>query len=164
MAHTHLTGVTTPPSLQRNTHTHIYIDTRTHWRPGCAYGSQDGEDLQRWHFDDYLLLRNAAAGASGAAQWEWAGGGQEAVVAMSESGLGLGRGVSFVAIVSVNMGMGVATLDSNLRKKSLISWLRQNEEKFWFGYYLWIFKLGLSMSISAVTITVIFKTDILILC
>ena len=63
---------------------------------------------------------------------------------------GEGGGVSFVAIVSVNMGKGVAKLGSNPRKKiiiSLIIWLRQNQEKFYFGEAslsseLWIFKLA----------------------
>lgn len=119
MAHTHLNWGDPPPRAHafNPTHTCIYPHTyiHIHWHPGCAYGSRGGDDLQRWHFDDYLLLRNAAAGASGAAQWERAGGGQEEVVAMGKSGAR--GGVSFVAIVSVNMGKGVAKLGSNLRKK-----------------------------------------------
>lgn len=80
---------------------------------------------KRWHFDDYLLLHDAAAGASGAAQRERTGGGQEeVVVAMGKSGVrwwrwGVWGGkISFVAIVSENMGKGDAKLGSNLRKQN----------------------------------------------
>lgn len=65
MAHIHLNWDDPPPIPNLSILTHTRVHTQMHWQPGCACGSRGGEGLQRWHFDDYLLLHDAAAGASG---------------------------------------------------------------------------------------------------